>query len=218
MKLKERIEKIKLFFNIEKELHVKSSELEQINMLKIELDDEIKRKKNEIEKLEDEINKNKKKIQLLKTESIELKYFINLNFQSQFKDFDYKVDITNCYIISINGKKYISLRTCSTDRSDYYTRATGYFVTETYRYYDVLSVDENRNYKFLYKYTQGDFQKKYYSDSEVYINKKHDYEVHILEVYPELINFIDNYVPNNYLKKIYYEINELGEKRLTKKI
>ena len=45
---------------------------------------------------------------------------------------------------------------------------------------------------------------------------KLDYEEHILEVYPELANFVNDMVPNAYLKKIYYEINDLSSKKLTK--
>lgn len=123
MKFKERLKNIKLFFNIEKELQMKLLQLEEINKKKLEL-------------------------QSLKTETIELKDFINSNFKDEFKDYDYKVNIINCYIISINGKKYISVRSKETSKSDCYTLATGH-------------------YKYLYEYKCG-----YFDNRSYYVRKK----------------------------------------------
>ena len=155
-------------------------------------------------------------MQSLKIEVIELKDFINSKFKEEFKDYNYKVNITHCYIISINGKKYISLRNCQINKSDWFTLAAGHYNVKTYRYYDALSLDENGKYKCLHEYKRGYFDNRGYGAERI-INEKPDYEVHILEIYPELCVFVDNYVPDTYLKKIYYEINDLGGKNLIKK-
>lgn len=209
MKLRERIEKIKLFFKIDEELQMQSSQLETVKK-------EIVENNNILEDIEKEIVKKKKELQSLRTEIVELKDFINSNFEVQFKDYDYKVNITNCYIIGINGKKYISLRKHNISKSDWYTVATWYYNVETYRYYDALNQDENGKYKFLYEAKWGYFDNKNYRETRV-VNKAPDYEQHILEVYPELSAFVDNLVPNTYLKKIYYEANDLGAKSLVLK-
>lgn len=208
MKFKERLKKVKLFLNIEKELQVGSLQLEEIQQ-------KITENKNELKEVEEEVGKKKTKLQLLKTEIIELKDFINSKFKEDFKDCDYKVNIAQCYIISLNGKKYISLRSSDTRRCDFYTIATGFYNVATYRYYDALTLDEDGKYKYLHEYRHG------YCDNrcarfENIVNEKPDYEVHILEIYPELRTFVDDYVPNTYLKKIYYEVNDLGEKRMIK--
>ena len=206
MKFKERIKTIKLFFNIEKEFQMASLELDETQK-------KITKNKNELKEIEKEIILKKKELQSLKTEVIELKDFINSNFKEEFKDYDYKVNIKHCYIISINGKKYVSLRNQGTHKSDWYTIATGHYNVETYKYYDALNLDENGKYKYLYEYKRG-----YFDNSNFYgektLMKKTDYETHILEIYPELSIFVDNYVPNTYLKKIYYEINDLSSKSL----
>lgn len=206
MKFYERLKKIKLFFNIEKEFQMASLELD-------ETEKKITKNKNELKEIEKEIIQKKTELQSLKTEVIELKGFINSNFKEEFKDYDYKVNIKHCYIISINGKKYISLRNCNITRSDWYTIATGHYNVKTYKYYDALNLDENGKYKYLYEYKTGYSDNEYYS-YERFVNKKPDYETHILEIYPELSIFVDNYVPNTYLKKIYYEVNDLGSKSL----
>lgn len=210
MKFKEKLKQIELFLNIEKELQEQSLQLEEFNK-------KIIQGKYELGKIKEDIIKKELELQSLKTESIELKDFINSNFEEEFKDYDYKVNIKNCYIISINGKKYISSRSRTTNTSDWYTLATGHYNVETYRYYDVLNLDENRKYKHLYNYEHGYFDKNSYYNGERFINEKPDYEVHILELYPELSIFADDCVPNTYLKKIYYEVNNLGEKNLIKK-
>lgn len=207
MKFKERLKQIELFFNIEKELQEESLQLEKIQQ-------KITQSKDKLNKIKEDIIKKELELQSLKTESIELKDFINFNFKEEFEDYDYKVDITHCYIISINGKKYISLRSHKIDKSDWYTLATGYYNVEIYRYFDTLSLDKNGKYKYLYKYAHGFFDN---NDLERFINEKPDYEVHILNLYPELSIFVDNYVPNTYLKKIYYEVNDLSKKNLIKK-
>lgn len=209
MKFEERLNRIKLFLNIEEELQLKSSQLEEIQQKTTE-------KINELKEIEEEVSKKKNELQSLKIEAIELKDFINSKFKEDFKNCDYKVNITNCYITSINGKKYISLRKYKNIKSDWYTLATGYYNVETYTYYDALNLDKNGKYKCLYEYKYG-----HYDNSDYWkkiINEKPNYEVHILEIYPELSVFEDNYVPNTYLKKIYYEVNDLGNKNLIKKI
>lgn len=210
MKLKERLEKMKLFFNIEKELQGKLLQLEEVQQ-------KINVNKNELREIEEEINNKKTELQSLKNEAIELKDFIHSNFKEEFKDCDYKVDIKYCYIISINGKNYISVRKKKVSRSDWYSLATGNFNIEHYRYWDALSLNNEGNYKFLYEYQYGYYDNKGYFPPK-FDDKKPDYEVHILEAYPELSVFVDDWVPNTYLKKIYYEINNLGQKELIKKL
>lgn len=210
MKLNERLKNIKLFFNIEKELQMELLQLEEIKQ-------KITENKDDLKGIEEEIIKKKLELQSLKTEAIELKDFINSNFKDEFKDYDYKVNITDCYIISINGKKYISLRNHKTNKSDWYTIATGFYNVETYRYYDALNLDKNGKYKYLYEYKYGYFDNRSYYSGKRFTNEKPNYEVHILEIYPELSIFVDNYVPNTYLEKIYYEVNDLGGKNLIKK-
>lgn len=209
MHLKEWLKRVKLFLNIEKELQMESLQLEEIQQNIIE-------NKNELKKVEEEINEKKIQLESLKTELVELKDFINSKFKEEFKDYDYKVNITDCYIISINGKKYISLRSHKTDISNWYTLATGHYNTEIYRYYDALNLDKNGKYKYLYEYKYGYFSNGGYG-AKRFINEPLDYEMHILELYPELSIFVDNLVPNTYLKKIYYEVNDLGAKSLIKK-
>lgn len=209
MKFKERLRKIKMFFNIENELQAELLQLEEIEQ-------KLTENKNKLKDMEEEIIKKKKELESLKTEVVELKDFINSNFKDEFKDYDYKVNIKNCYIISINGKKYISLRSKKINRSDWYSYATGNFNVEIYRYYDALNLDENNKYKYLFEYRRGYFDNRGYF-SERFVSEKPDYEVHISEIYPELSIFVDDYVPNTYLKKIYYEVNDLGGKSLIKK-
>ena len=209
MKFKEKLEKIKLFLNIDSELEIKTLELKEVEQ-------KISENKSNLNLIEIELNKKRKELQSLKTEAVELKDFINSNFKEQFKNYDYKVNIKNCYIININGKKYISLRRKSNEKSDWHSLATGCYNVDTYGYYDALNLDKDRKFKFIYQYKHGYFDHKEYYGKETYINQKPEYEVHILELYPELSVFVDNYVPNTYLKKIYYEENDLGSKSLIK--
>ena len=208
MKLKERIRKFNTFLKIEEKLNQKQTEL-------VSMDDALTNKKKELESVQKRIDEKKKELETLKIEAVELRDFINSNFKEEFKDYNYKVDITHCYIIRIDGKKYIALRSCMKTRSDLYSRATGFYNVELYQYYDALSLDEEGKYKYFYTYKHGYFDNNYYGHDDV-IGRKHDYEEHILEAYPELRFFTDNYVPNTYLKKIYYEINDLGNKKLIK--
>lgn len=209
MKFKERLEKLKIFLNIEKELEIKTLELKEVEQ-------KISENKSNLNLIEMELNKKRKELQSLKTEAVELKDFINSNFKEQFKDYDYRVNIKNCYIININGKKYISLRRKSHEKSDWYSLATGFYNVDTYKYFDALTLDKDGKYKFIHEYRHGYFDHKEYYGEEQIVNQVPEYEEHILELYPELNAFIDGYVPNTYLKKIYYEVNDLGRKSLTK--
>lgn len=161
----------------------------------------------------EEISKKRSELELLKTECIELKDFINSKFKEEFLEYDYKVDITNCYIISIGGKKYIARRKHITERTNSYTLIGGTFILETYQYYDVLNVVDKK-FKYLGEYRC--VHDNHNSFSSRFAGEKPDYEEHLLKFYPELAFFVDNKVPNTYLKKIYYEVNELGSKKLIK--
>lgn len=199
MKISERLNKINILKNIEKILQQKQLELAQIEQ-------KICKKKSELYAVSN-------KLESLETEIKELEDFINSNFNQQFKECDYMVDITNCYIIEFNGKKYITLRSYDREETDLYTLATGRFIVDTYVYYDVLHI-VNKKYK-LKKITEYIHGHDYYSNRIT--GKKPYYEQHILSVYPELIVYADNMVPNTHLKKIYYELNELGSKKLINK-
>ena len=125
------------------------------------------------------------------------------------------IDIDRCYIVGINGKKYIAIKKCDINTSDWYTERTGYFIIRRYKYYDVLNVDNNGNFNFFYEYAYiypENLGTSYISME----GQKPDYEIHILKAYPELIAFEDNKVPITYLKKIYYEANELQNNPLIK--
>ena len=207
MKLKERLEKINTYINIEEKIKNQKEETEK-------LDQEISEKKEEIQGLDQEISNKKALLEFLKIEVVELKNFINESFTKEFPKGDYTVDIRNLYIIAINNKKYICSRLHTTDVSDWFTRATGRCYVESYEYYDVLNV-KNHKYQYLYGYRYTHFDRDGII-SPKFSGKEPDYEEHILNLYPELSNFANDRVPNTYLKKIYYEINDLGHKQLKK--
>lgn len=198
MVFKEKYRKVGIYLQVEKKLENKNLELEEVEI-------KLETKKSELEQINEKISVKKSELESLKTEIIELKDFINQNFKEEFKECDYKVDITNCYIIGLYGKKYIALR-----KQNVYTLANGYFNVEIYRYYDVLNINSNK-YKYLCEYRCGNDCYNYFSPTIV--GQKPNYEEHILRVYPELSIFLDNKVPNTYLKKIYYEVNDLGNKK-----
>lgn len=175
-----------------------------------DVENKLKEKELELSEIDEKLSNKKKELELLKKESIELKDYINQNFMEEFKKCDYMVNIKNCYIIEYNGKKYISIREHETEHYEY--RYTTLHV-EYYTYKDALDVKDMKcSYLFEYRYSH-DTQNMLPQKSFGY---KPDYEEHILNVCPELSIFSDNKVPNTYLKKIYYEINELGNKTLKK--
>lgn len=208
MGLKEKWKKVGIYLQVEEKLETKNLELEEVEK-------KLETKKNELEEINKEISSKKAELESLKTEAIELKDFINQDFKEEFKEYDYKFDITDCYIISLHGKKYITLKETSVVRSDWYTLATGRYNIETYRYYDALNVNiKEKTFRYLHEYSYG-YDDIIYFPPEI-IGQAPDYEEHILKVYPELRVFADNNVPNTYLKKIYYEINDLGNKKYIK--
>lgn len=206
MEFKERLEKVKLYYEVEEKLETKSEELESVER-------KLKNKKRELEQISDNISKKKSELELLKIEVIELKDFIDEEFKEEFEKSDYYVNITNCYIIGLHGKKYIAFKNHSTKRGEFFDVATGYYYIEQYEYYDVLNVEEHQ-YKLIHEYSYGHYEHGYFQPKT--FGEKPDYEEHILEVYPELSRFVNNNVPNTYLKKIYFEINDLGNKKLVK--
>lgn len=214
MKFKERLNQIKTYINIEEELKTKNSELAELEIKLSEIEIKLETRKSELEKTKNKISQNKSELESLKTEIIELKDFINSKFKQEFNKYDYRVDITNCYIISLNGKKYITTKEHNTKLTDLSNLAYGIFKVEIYTYYDVLNVTDNQ-YKYLHDYNYAHFDNTSFATKITGV--KPDYEKHILEVYPELKLFTDNLVPNTYLKKIYYEINDLGSNKLIKK-
>ncbi len=190
-------------------IYEKEQELNEIN-------NEIYQKEQELNEINSVISQNKDIIKSLKTEIKELKNFINSNFDEELKIFNYKIDITNCYVISLNSKKYITIRNLEKTTSNWFTLATGYICYENYTYYDVLNLNDEK-LKYIYGYTYYHPDRYCGSYCTGYSNNPPEYEEHILKVCPELIKFSDNKVPDTYLKKVYYEINNLGNKKLYKK-
>lgn len=174
---------------------------------------EKKEKKLKLDKIDKKISEKKSELESLKTEIMELKNFIDQKFESgEFKS-DYNVNITNCYIIGLNGKKYITRKSHKTERVPY-----SYSYVEMYKYSDLLNTYEDESGDLKCRNVCA-FGIGYFDDPKrknFYMGVKPDYEKHILEVYPELAYFVNDMVPNAYLKKIYYEINDLSSKKLTK--
>ena len=200
MKFKEKIKfylaKKKQFEDVNNELSKKKKKLEEIN-------NAISLKNEELEEINSTISLKNEELASLKREIIELKDFINGKFCSEFnKNYDYKVDIRDCYIISLNGKKYITKRMYR-DSREYYTNFRHY--AETFVYFDIFNIkkeDKKVHYCRICLYTLGSYGTCF--------GNKPEYEEHILNLYPELKMYTDGYVPNTHLKKIYYEINGLG--------
>ncbi len=208
MKLKSTLKsKKKELDEIKSKIQQKKEELDEIKS-------KIQQKEQELSEIDNIISEKKDIIESLKNEVKGLKDFINSNLDEELQKFDYKVDITNCYIISLNSKKYIAIREFNKTLSDFYSLATGHICYENYTYYDVLDVNENNKFKYIYDYTYYHPTTRIRSLCTEYTDRPPEYEEHILKVYPELSIFTDNKVPNTYLKKIYYEINNLGNKKL----
>lgn len=174
---------------------------------------EKKEKKLKLDKIDKKISEKKSELESLKTEIMELKNFIDQKFESgEFKS-DYNVDITDCYIIGLHGKKYITRRVYNKENLP-----SEYSYIEDYIYYNLLNTyeDESGDTKCRYLCRRVIGHSYEWPYSKLTMGDKLDYEEHILEVYPELTNFVNDMVPNAYLKKIYYEINDLSSKKLTK--
>ena len=208
MSLKERIS---IYVNAEARLKATYLEKEAVEKT-------VEAKRRELKEMDDALSKKRGELELLRTEVFTLKKFIDNKFEKQLQKYDYKVDITNCYIIDLEGKKYIALRTHRSVQHDLYTLLNGYLHTEIYQYYDVLNIDNHQKYKPLTKFSirHHDFDGGKFSPSIVGIPPV--CEVSLIKAYPELICFSDSHVPNTYLKKIYYEINELGNNPFIKKM
>ena len=192
MKLKEKLEKINTYINIEEKIRKQKEETEKLN-------EEISQRKEEIQGLDKEISDKKVLLESLKIEAVELKNFMNESFTKEFPKWDYTVGIDNLYIIGLNNKKYICYRIHMTDVSEWSTLATGRCYVEIYKYYDVLNMKDNE-YKCLHGYQYTHFEHDC-GISTKFSGEKPEYEEHILNLYPELSNFANDRVPNTYLKK-----------------
>lgn len=230
MIFKEKCKKVDVYSKVEKEIESTNTELEtaksELEATKFELEtakSELETTKSELEEINKKISIKKSELKSLKTEIIELKNFIDQKFESGDLKSDHAIRITNCYIIGLNGKKYITIRRFERcflpgDYKGLPYSIKGIPTVEHYDYYDALNICKNKKsgkseFKWLYRCMQS-----YYSNNKELITVSNDlnYEKHILEVYPELANFVNDMVPNAYLKKIYYEINDLSSKKLTK--
>ena len=216
MGFREKCKKMDVYFKVEKELESTNTELETAKS-------ELETAKSELEETNKKISIKKSELKSLKTEIIELKNFIDQKFESGDLKSDHAIRITNCYIIGLNGKKYITIRRFKRsflpgDFKGLPYNIKGIPTVEFYDYYDALNICKNKKsgkseFKWLYTRTQS-----YYSNNKELITVSNDlnYEKHILDVYPELANFVNDMVPDAYLKKIYYEINNLSSKKLVK--
>lgn len=196
-------EKIKFYSAIKKQFEDVNNELSKKKKKLEEINNTISLKNEELEEINSTISLKNEELASLKREIIELKDFINGKFCSEFnKNYDYKVDIRDCYIISLNGKKYITKRMYC-DSREHYTNFRHY--AETFVYFDIFNIkkeDKKVHYCRICLYTLGSYGTCF--------GNKPEYEEHILNLYPELKMYTDGYVPNTHLKKIYYEINGLG--------
>ena len=196
-------EKIKFYSAIKKQFEDVNNELSKKKKKLEEINNTISLKNEELEEINSTISLKNEELASLKREIIELKDFINGKFCSEFnKNYDYKVDIRDCYIISLNGKKYITKRMYR-DSREHYTNFRHY--AETFVYFDIFNIkkeDKKVHYCRICMYTLGSYGTCF--------GNKPEYEEHILNLYPELKMYTDGYVPNTHLKKIYYEINGLG--------
>ena len=152
----------------------------------------------QLENINGEISSKKEKLNSLKKEILELKYSINDEFNKEkFEGSDYTVNMKNCYVISLDGKKYISLK-----RSNYgvggYSHMDGVIWAYKHEYFDALLRNDNGEFRYLcgYGFHSGTMP---------------EFEEHILKLYPELKVYCDGYVPVAHLRKIYYEINDLSK-------
>lgn len=203
MSLKDRFKKVGILFQVEERLEGKKIELEE--------------KKFEVREIEETLSKKRAELESLRNEVIELRDFINSNFMKEFDEYDYKVDIANCYVIGLNGKMYIVSVSHDDNIRNIFSIITGYLHIETYKYYDVLNPENSKKqqYKCIHEFEVS--HDDYGALETIIYGKLPDYQTHILELYPELVVFPDGKVPNTYLKKIYYEVNDLGNKQMIKK-
>lgn len=203
MRFKELRKKVELYLHAEEKLQNINIELNTTQCL-------LNSKKQQLEELKEKIEQEKEQLKSLKIEKEELKKYINENFLEEYKEYDYKVDITNCYIIEIVGRKHICTKKCTKERTKLSTMATGRYNIEHFNYYDVLCLQENeRKYKHIHYYKRGYFDNDGFF-TPIIVGDVPNYEEKLLSLYPELSVFYNNLVPNTYLKKIYYEINNLS--------
>lgn len=199
-------------FNLEQKIKEKRKEL-------IDIENEIDEGKSALNKILLEITDKKLKFEELVKQLAHLNDFINMMLYENFPEDDYSVNIENCYIISLDGKKYIALKTTESIGGTY-SRRYGYCTNNRCIFKDALSFDEKGNFVVLCKYSYKTYSHKPYFDSskpvfqQSFIGEVPESQQPILKVRPELSLFVDGCVPSTYLKKIYYEINDLGNKKL----
>ena len=166
----------------------------------------------QLENVNGEISSKKGELNSLKKEIFELRNSINDEFNKEkFEGSDYTVNMKNCYIISLDGKKYITIRFGHSECfemkgiNNARTIDIGIYV---YQYYDTLyRYEENGENKLLFL-----CEYKTEFDSRRYVGRKPESEEHILDLYPELLETYENgRIPVTHLKKIYYEINDLSK-------
>ncbi len=198
-------EKIELYLKYEEEL-IESQECLRESQEQLRKTQEYLRESQEqLKEIEDSIALKNEELSSLKNEILELEYFINGKFNSEFKkNCDYTVNIKNCYVISLNGKKYVTIRNSYVTNTGVYYYGSE-FRLNNYDYYDALSTYEQNGKKQLRKLCGYAV-----SIRQVPIGIVPESEVHILQLCPELKMYEDGEVPNTHLKKIYYEINNLG--------
>ena len=166
----------------------------KINLYK-KMKEELVEKSTQLADISSEISSKKEELDYLKKESLELKDFINGKINSEFyENCNSSINMKDCYVISLDGKKYISLK-----RSNYgvggYSHMDGVIWAYKHEYFDALLRNDNGEFRYLcgYGFHSGTMP---------------EFEEHILKLYPELKVYCDGYVPVAHLRKIYYEIND----------
>ena len=169
----------------------------------------------ELKSIDQKINEKRSELESLKEETERLQSFLISKFQEEFKEFDYEVDITDCYVIELNGKKHIALKQFET-KIAWYCNMGGRNLHDISSYYDVLDM-ENGNFKKIYEWKYAHWDYEDYSSGPWYEGVIPEYEEHILTVFPELKFFKNNKVPNTYLQKMAYELNNSESRKINQK-
>ena len=203
MFFKEKRKKVDLYLSTEEKLNKKLEKLHEV-------EEKLNSTNNELDEVNNKLQLSKEELEKYKREALEVKDYVDSKFLEDYKDSKRLLDINDCYIIEKNNKKYITRRYKELEDLGFGTIRGGSVYCEKFFYYDLLYLNgyetgvlkscvciyivvrDTKNYK---KKTRGDVPTE---------------EKHILEVFPELRFFPDGMVPEECLKKAYYEVNDLG--------
>jgi len=205
MFFKEKRKKVDLYLSTEEKLNKKLEKLHEV-------EEKLNSTNNELDEVNNKLQLSKEELEKYKREALEIKDYVDSKFLEDYKDSKKLIDIKDCYIIKIGNKRYIACRVKKTRRGDVHSVATGWYHYDYISYYDFLntkvSEDGSKYPTFICKYTKIWTDNNYFGDK--YLDDVPDEETHILEVFPELRTFSNGLVPEECLKKAYYEVNDLG--------